>query len=114
MTNKERGTRLENYVAAKLLPVYKYSRPTIASGATPVEKGDIKNPYFCIEAKAWSTDSFSIKNDVWNKIVREAARERKDAIYVIENKSGSRLAVLDLDDWINFVVELIELREKHG
>ena len=102
---------LELYVAAKLEKIYKYSRPTIASGATPVERGDIKNPYFSIECKIRNTDSFSIKNPVWEEIRGIAAREYKDPVYVIQNKKGNRLAVLDFDDWINMVTELIELRE---
>ena len=101
------------YVAARLEPIYKYSRPTMASGATPVEKGDVKNPYFCIECKEWNTNSLSIKNDVWRKIRVEAAYEMKDAVYIIENKSGNRIAVMDLEDWINIVIELVQLREEY-
>jgi hypothetical protein len=110
-----RKNRLEMYVAAKMEPTYKYSRPTIASGATPVEKGDIKNPYFMIECKDWNTNSFSIKDDVWYKLRTQAAREMKDAVYVVENKKGNRLAIMDLEDWFSFVYELIKLRkEKDG
>ena len=107
-----RKNKLELYIAEKLKPIYKYSRPTIASGATPVEKGDTKNPYFVIEAKEWNTDSLSIKNDVWEKLRGEAASEYKDPVYVIENKKGYRLAVMDLDDWCNLLYELFELRKK--
>ena len=107
----DRKNKLELYVAAKLKPTYKYSRPTIASGATPVEKGDIKNPYFAIECKDWNTASFSIKDDVWYTIKGQAARDRKDPVYVVENKNGNRLAIMDLEDWFNLVYELIEFRE---
>ena len=48
---------------------------------------------------------------MWRQTKIHAACDHKDAIYVIENKSGTRIAVLDLDDWINMVIELIELRE---
>lgn len=106
----DKGDKLEAYVAAKLEQVWKYSRPTIASGATPAEKGDVKNPYFCIECKNWATDSFSIKNDVWEKLKVEAASEYKDPVYVVENASGHRLALMDLDDWFNLVYELLEYR----
>ena len=103
---------LELYVAEKLKPIYKYSRPTIASGATPVEKGDIVNPYFQIECKDWNTNSFSIKHDVWKTCRYLAAMEYKDPVYVVENKAGYKLAILDLDDWFNLLYELFELREK--
>lgn len=106
-----RKNALELYVAAKLEPIYKYSRPTIASGATPVEKGDVKNPYFTIECKDWNTKSFSIKDDVWHKLKVEAAHESKDAVYVVENSAGNKLAIMDFDDWCNLVYELIEYRE---
>jgi DNA-directed RNA polymerase subunit RPC12/RpoP len=104
--------RLEMYVAAKLEEVYKYSRPTIASGATPVEKGDVKNPYFLIECKDWNTNSFSIKDDVWHKLKAEAAADQmKDPVYIVENAKGNRLAIMDLEDWFNLIYELLEYRE---
>lgn len=112
-TNYKPGSDLENYVASKFSEVYKYSRPTIGSGATPAEKGDVKTPWFCIECKQWNTKSFSIKKDVWDKIVYEAARESKDAVYVVQNSSGDRVAIMDLDDWFNLVIELMELRNKN-
>lgn len=108
-----RKNKLELYVAEKLKRIYRHSRPTIASGATPVEKGDIKNPYFLIECKDWNTNSFSIKNEVWHTLKGQAANDSyKDPIYVVENKSGDRLAVMDLEDWFNLVYELIELRHE--
>lgn len=110
-----RKNELERYVAEKLKKIYKYSRPTIASGATPVEKGDIKNPYFLIECKNWNTDSFSIKYKVWHTLRGQAAADNyKDPIYVVENKSGDRLAVMDLEDWLNLIYELIQLRHEYG
>ena len=105
--------KLEQYVAEKLKGIYKYSRPTIASGATPVEKGDIKNPFFLIECKDWNTKSFSIKDDVWSKLIYEAAREYKDPVYVTKNSSGRRLATMDFEDWISLVTELLELRHEN-
>lgn len=107
----DRRNKLELFVAAMLEPMYKWSRPTIASGATPVEKGDIKNPYFTIECKDWNTNSFSIKDDVWKKLKVEAAHESKDPVYVMENKRGNKLAVMDFMDWLNLVLELVEYRK---
>ena len=104
--------KLELYVAERLKEIYRYSRPTIASGATPVEKGDVKNPYFLIECKDWNTKSFSIKDDVWYKLKGQAAEVYKDPIYIVENKSGNKLAIMDFNDWVSMVIELMELR--HG
>ena len=111
---RSKGDTLEAYVSAILKPCYEYSRPTINSGATPVEKGDVSNPYFCIECKNFGTDSFSIKDDVWRKIQIEASREYKDAVYIVENKHGNRVAIMALEDWKNLVLELLEYRQVYG
>jgi len=108
----DRRNALEEYVAMKFQTTYKYARPTIASGATPVEKGDVKTPWFGVECKDWNTKSFSINNDAWLKIRAEAAAEYKEALYVVENKSGNRLAIMDLDEWFEMLNELMELRNK--
>jgi hypothetical protein len=105
-----RKNELEVYVAAKFEDTYKYARPTIASGATPVEKGDVKNPWFGVECKIRNTDSFSIKQPVWDKIRGESASEYKDALYVVQNKSGQRIAIMDLEEWFEMFNELIALR----
>lgn len=111
MSNRKNA--LELYVAEKLKQTYKYSRPTIASGATPIEKGDIKNPYFLVECKDWNTNSFSIRDDVWYKVKCQAAAEHKDAVYIVENKKRNRLAIMDLEDWFSMVYELIDYRERY-
>ena len=109
-TGRKPGAKLEDYVASLFEALYKWARPTIGSGSTPIEKGDVKTPWFTIECKEWNTKSFSIKNDVWEKLIYEAARESKDAVYVAENSSGNKLAIMDLHDWFNMFSELIELR----
>lgn len=114
MSSRKNTNKLELYVAERLKEIYGHSRPTIASGATPIEKGDVKNPYFLIECKIRSTKSFSIKDPDWYILRGQAAAEYKDPIYIVQNKSGDRLAIMDLDDWINFVIELVELRERLG
>ena len=104
--------KLEDYVSEKLKGMYKFSRPTLGSGCTPIERGDIKNPYFAIECKMRSTKSFSIKEDVWNGIKSIAASESKDPVYIVENINKVRLAIMAVDDWINLVQEVIELRKE--
>lgn len=102
--------KLELYVSEKFREIYKYARPTIGSGSTPAEKGDVKNPWFACECKMRNTKSFSIKNDVWEKICYEADRESKDALYIVENSSGNKLAIMNADEWFCMLYELIELR----
>ena len=111
-SNRDKGKELEEFIAAELLPIYKYSRPTVGSGSTPIEMGDVKNPYFCIEAKYWSTNSFSIKESVWKKIEYEANSESKDAVYVTKNKNNNILVSMGWQDWKSLVFEVLELRNK--
>lgn len=104
---------LEIYVAGKFEKIYKYARPTIASGATPVEKGDIKNPWFGVECKQKKTvKAFSIPHDEWYKNCGEADREYKDPVFVVENEDKERVAIMRLDEWFELVYELMDLRKQ--
>jgi len=107
------ATKLDKYIAYKFEKIYKYARPTIASGATPVEKADVKTPWFTVETKQWNTKSLSIRDDVWNKVVREAASEYKDPLYIVENASGNRLAIMDVEDFFDMLYELMEFRNNN-
>lgn len=109
----DRKNKLESYVSEKFKKVYKYARPTIASGATPAEKGDVKTTWFTIECKIRNTDSFSIKHNDWQKLKVQASNDcLKEPLYIVQNESGERLAIMNLDDWFNMFYELIELRSK--
>ena len=104
--------KLELYVAEKLKEIYKYSRPTIASGATPVEKGDIKNPWFGIECKEKHTvKAFTIPYSEWEKNAGEADHAYKDPVFVVENEAGEKICAMRLDEWFQLVYELMELRK---
>ena len=109
----QRKNPLELYVAEKFKALYKYSRPTIASGATPVEKGDIKNPWFLIECKMRNTSGFSIKHKDWFTLKSMADGRRMDPLYVFENDKKERFAVMDFDEWFNMLEEIMEWRWKH-
>lgn len=107
----EHRNTLEAYVAEKMREVYKYSRPTIASGATPAEKGDNKNPWFNIECKQKRTSkAFTIPYAEWYKNCGEADRQYKDPVYVVENSNGEKIAAMRLDEWFQLIVELMDLR----
>jgi len=103
---------LELYVADKMTEVYKYSRPTIASGATPVEKGDIKNPWFNIECKQKLTNkAFTIPYKEWYKNCGEADTQYKDPVFVVENELGEKIAAMRLENWFDLIYELMDLRK---
>ncbi len=103
---------LEIFVAALLEPIEKYSRPTIASGALPIEKGDIKSSYFNIECKQKRTSkAFTIPYKEWYKNCGEADSQYKDPVFVVENELGEKIAAMRLCEWVSLVEELIELRK---
>ena len=105
--------KLELYVALKFKEVYKYARPTIASGATPAEKGDIKNPWFGVECKEKHTAKcFTIPYKEWEKCCGEADTQYKDPVFIIENEKKEKIAAMRLDEWFDMVYELMELRTK--
>lgn len=102
---------LEIYFAEKMKEVYKYSRPTIASGATPAEKGDNKNPWFNVESKQKRTSkAFTIPYAEWYKNCGEADTNFKDPVFVVENSLGEKIAAMRLDEWFDLIYELMDLR----
>jgi len=110
---------LELYVADKMTEVYKYARPTIASGATPVEKGDIKNPWFNIECKQKRTSkAFTIPYAEWYKNCGEADTHYKDPVFIVENELGEKIVAMRFLEWLDLIKELMDLRtileEKNG
>jgi hypothetical protein len=105
--------KLEAYVAEKMREVYKYARPTIASGATDAEKGDIKNPWFGIECKQKKhSKSFTIPYADWYKNCGESDNAYKDPVFIVENEDGEKIAAMRLDEWFQLVYELMGLRTK--
>lgn len=103
---------LELYVADKFTEIYKYARPTIASGATPAEKGDVKNPWFGVECKQKKhVKAFTIPYDEWYKNCGEADHEYKDPVFIVENEDGEKICAMRLDEWFDLIYELMELRK---
>jgi hypothetical protein len=50
-------------------------RATIASGALPSQKGDVRSSRFLIECKTTEKDFFTFTRKVWDKIKKEAIRD---------------------------------------
>ena len=102
---------LEIYTAHLLEKAEKYARPTIASGALPCEKGDVKSKYFNFECKQKRTSkAFTIPYKEWYKNCGEADSQYKDPVFVVENELGEKIAAMRLEEWMNLVAELFELR----
>ena len=108
----DKKNSLEAYVSLLMTDIYKYARPTIASGATPAEKGDIKNPWFGIECKQKRTSkAFTIPYAEWYKNCGEADAQHKDPVFVVENELGEKIAAMRLEEWHEMVCELMDLRK---
>ena len=108
----DRKNSLEAYFAMKMQEAYKYSRPTIASGATPAEKGDNKNPWFNVECKQKRTSkAFTIPYKEWYKNCGEADSQYKDPVFVVENELGEKICAMRLDEWFQLIYELMDLRQ---
>lgn len=104
---------LEIYIAEKLKVLDKYSRPTRASGAC----GEISDIYskvpLYIECKIRNTKNITIFKDVWDKLLSKIPphqAHKKKPLYILQNKFKDRFAVMNLDDFIELVVELEKLR----
>lgn len=98
MTPRQRGIRLEQYVAAKLGELDATARPTKASGAS-TEIADILSYLFYVECKYRSTQNITIDRKVWIDFLGKLAKPTKLPIYVLENEPGDRFVVLDADDF---------------
>jgi Holliday junction resolvase len=106
-TKRELGKHLEERVSAYLREALKDDsiRPTKASGAS-TQLGDVICRQYLIECKARSTESITIKEDVWNKLVSEIPiNSTRMPLYVLENKNGKMWAVLDFQDFCGIIKE---------
>jgi len=112
MTNKEKGTKLEQIVATKFKESLKDSsiRATKASGGGQrnTEQGDIyNNSDLIIECKNLNDKSENIIFDmkVWNKLLNELSLgSTKKAIY-IKQHNGEIYCMLTLSDLCRLIKE---------
>lgn len=102
----------QDYIALKLREIDKYSRSTKGSG-NKGEKGDVKTSLdLHFECKLRNTDSITINSKVWKKLNEEIPlHSQKIPVLALENKEGKKLAVLDLDDFLNLYIELYRLKQ---
>lgn len=106
MNTRKIGKKLESYVAECMKVIDPKSRPTIGSGSKS-EISDIVNQFFYVECKKRNTRDITLKKQVWDKLCSEIPTgSLKVPLYVLENESGDKYAVLDLKDFIRMVAEL--------
>jgi hypothetical protein len=112
MNKREVGNVLEDYVVSKLLPLDKYAKRSSTSGAKGV-KSDVVNKLFQVECKKRNTKDVTFKQDIWNKLASSLSiYSLKIPLYVLENNSGNRFAVLNLDDFFEIVYKANNVEEK--
>lgn len=77
----------------------------IGSGRTWKNKLDVKTDDYLIEAKCTEKKSYSLKLDLWMKVMRAAVREGRTPILSLrferENQKPIDLVILDKNDYIN-------------
>ena len=69
-TIRKKSQKQENRVAKDIA-----GKVTIASGALYTQKADVRNEEFLIECKTTAKSFYSLKEDIWDKIRREALRD---------------------------------------
>jgi len=103
--------QFEQYIAIKLKEIDPNSRRSKASGSQG-ELADINNKYILIEAKFRSVASPVINLKTWIKLNREVPiSSERFPMLALKQKDGYKFAVLDLDQYLNDFIELIQRRE---
>lgn len=107
---RDRGNKLEEYIARVFSEIYKYARPTKGSG-NKGECGDVNQPFCIIEAKARNTKDITVKTNVWNKLVKEVPfHSKRFPVYVLENKDEQKWAVVDFDKFFEIFVDHLKYK----
>ena len=105
MNKRKLGNELEDYVASKIKLLDCFAKRSTTSGAKGV-KSDVLNTLFQVECKKRNTKDITIKQTIWNKLcISIPIHSNKIPLYVIENVTGDRYAVLNLDDFFDIVYE---------
>ena len=105
--------QFQDDIAEKLKVIDPFARSSKGSGNCG-ELGDVNNSVgLNIECK--QTDKvrdISIKKDEWEHVCQEIPlHSDRIPVLCLENKEGKRWAVLDLDTFLEFYIELYEFRE---
>lgn len=114
-SNVQFGMELESYLSEKFKELgYPNAKRSNGSG-NKGSLGDISGQdLFVVEAKNRNTDSITIKEDVWMKLMNDIPlHSRRLALYVLRNKNKKTWAVMDCDDFFSIVKEWIELRKSN-
>jgi len=107
---KEEWFQFQEYVAEALKPISPYARSTKGSGNSG-ELADVKNDYLLVECK--DENKKSVYNEEYmQKIINECPlHSNRVPILCTRNKDNKMRVHLDLDEFFDMYIELINYRE---
>ena len=98
MNVKKRSRKQEEQIAKDL-----GGKPTIASGALYFQKADVRSDIFLCEAKFTDKDKYVLTLQTWEKIRKEALRDRMRIPLMMIELPEVSLAVLNIDDFYGLI-----------
>ena len=103
------GDKLEKRTLEILQSVDQRFRPTANSGAT-YQDNDISHPEWVVECKVKNgTQGISLNKSELLKLQKEAKKESKDWLGIVENSDGSTVAMMSLDQFATLLSEIDRL-----
>lgn len=97
MNNKKRSQKQEKSVASEI-----GGKTVIASGAFWGNKADVRSEDFLIECKTTSKEYFNITNNIWEKILIEALRDRmRIPLLIVDLMDYERYVIFSPQDFEN-------------
>jgi hypothetical protein len=98
-TTRSRSKKQETRIAKVLS-----GKTTINSGAT-FGQNDVINDFCEVEAKTTGKNSFSLKVDDWQKMIKKCSTKKIPIFQVQMENAGLELAVIDVKD-LNLLLQL--------
>jgi uncharacterized Zn finger protein (UPF0148 family) len=102
--SRSRSTRAQADKQEKRVAKELDARQTIASGQTPIDKGDIRSDVVRVECKYTDAKSYTLKADDLTKIASQATGEQIPLFYVEFRKAGDAYYVVP-EHWFLALLE---------
>lgn len=111
--SKEDWFLFQEYIAEHLKKIDPYARSTKGSG-NKGEQGDVNNKVgLTIECKHRNTKSVTINYETWKKLCEEIPlHSERIPLLALQNKDKKKWAILDLNDFLNMYMELLNFRQE--
>jgi Holliday junction resolvase len=103
-TTRDTGNSLEKK-ALRVLSEYGF-RQTAGSGSV-FKDGDLSHPQYVVECKVRnSTSGLSISGSDLVKLIKEAKKQGKEWLAILENRDGVKSVMMDLNQFATLLEEL--------